>query len=76
MLVQLNNSIDINLAHPILARTSVCRKVLRVYSRLLTQPLQKPPLHFRFRDERVEGIPVGRLNVRDERSGIREELGL
>ena len=75
MLVQLVHSVHINLSHPILVRTSVRREVLGVYGRL-TQPLQQPPLHFRFRDEGVGGVPIRCLNMRDESGGIREELGL
>lgn len=76
MLIQLDHSIHIDLPRRILVRTPIRREVLRVNGRLLPQPLQQPLLHFRFRDQRLEGVSVGRLNVRDERSGIREELGL
>ena len=76
VLVQLDHSIHINLIHPILVWTSVCREVLGVYSRLITEPLQQPPLHFRFHDEGVGGVPIRCLNMRDECGGIREELGL
>ena len=76
VLVQPDHSVHVNLAHPILVWTSVRRKVLGVYGRLLTQPLQQSSLHFWFCDERVEGVPIRCLNVRDERGGIREEFGL
>jgi len=36
MLIQLHHSIHINLSYPILARTSIRRKVLSINGRLLT----------------------------------------
>jgi len=70
MLIQLNHPIHIDLSHSTLVRTSIRREILGVKCRLVTQPLQQLFLHLRFRDKRLEGVPVGRLNVRDERSGI------
>ena len=70
VLVQPDHSVHINLAHPILVWTSVRRKVLGVYGRLLTQPLQQYFLHFWFCDERVEGVTIQCLNVWDECGGI------
>ena len=76
MLIQLYHSIHIDLSHPILVRASIRCEVLGIDGRLLTQPLQQLFLYFWFSDQPIKCIPIGRLDVRDEGSGIREELGL
>jgi hypothetical protein len=76
MLIQLDHPIRIDLARSVLVRTPIRGKVLRIDGGLLAQPLQQSFHHFRFVDQRMEGFPVWRLNVWDEGSGIREELGL
>ena len=76
VLVQLNDSVHIDLERSILVRSSIRRDILRIDGRLLTQPLQQLPFHFRFRNQSLEGRTVRVLDVRDEGRGIRDELGL
>ena len=56
-------------------RLAVRGEVEREDARLLAQALQEALLDLGLRDERLERRAVARLDVRDERGGVRPELG-
>ena len=76
MLVQFDDSVDIDLGRSILIGTSIRGKVLSIDGSFLTQPLQQPPFHFRFRDQRFKGVSIRVLNVWDKSGRVRDELRL